>query len=185
MTAVGATLGRMTRRAILLRAINVGGTAKLPMAELRALAEELGATDVSTYIASGNLLCTAPASFDARLEAAITARFGFTREVISRTRAELQRALAEHPFEVIEPKLSFVTFMVKPPSAAGITKAETYATGDDLWRVVGRDLHIRHAVSAGQPQMNAAGIMRSLGEPGTARNLSTVRKLIDLLEEKP
>ena len=175
----------MTRRAILLRAINVGGTAKLPMADLRALAEELGATDVSTYIASGNLLCTAPASFDSALGAAITERFGFTRGVISRTRAELERSLAEHPFEVIEPKLSFVTFMVKPPSAAGITKAETYATGDDLWRVVGRDLHIRHAVSAGQPQMNVAGIMRSLGEPGTARNLSTVRKLINLLEEKP
>jgi len=175
----------MTRRAILLRAINVGGTAKLPMAELRALAEELGAADVSTYIASGNLLCAGPASFDARLEAAITERFGFTREVISRTRAELQGALAEHPFEVIEPKLSFVTFMAKAPSEAGIAKAQTYATGDDRWQVVGRDVHIRHAVSAGQPQMNVAGIMRSLGEPGTARNLSTVRKLIDLLEETP
>jgi uncharacterized protein (DUF1697 family) len=175
----------MTRRAILLRAINVGGTAKLPMAELRALAEELGATDVSTYIASGNLVCAAPAGFEARLETAITERFGFTREVISRTRAELQRALAEHPFEVIEPKLSFVTFMATAPGEAGIAKAQTYATGDDRWQVVGRDLHIRHAVSAGQPQMNIAGIMRSLGEPGTARNLMTVQKLIDLLEETP
>ena len=173
----------MTRRAVLLRAINVGGTAKLPMAELRALAGELGATDVSTYIASGNLLCTAPASFDAALEKAITERFGFTRDVVSRTRGELQSALAEHPFDVIEPKLSFISFMAKPPTPDGITRAETYATGDDCWRVIGRDLHIRHAVSAGRPQMNLAGIARSIGQPGTARNLVTVRTLINLLEE--
>jgi len=40
----------------LLRAVNVGGTGKLPMAELRKLAEEIGFAGVSTYIASGNLL---------------------------------------------------------------------------------------------------------------------------------
>jgi uncharacterized protein (DUF1697 family) len=48
----------MTAHVFLFRAINVGGTAKLPMAELRELATELGATGVSTYIASGNLFAT-------------------------------------------------------------------------------------------------------------------------------
>ena len=49
---------RMTaERVVFVRAVNVGG-AKLPMSELRELAEDLGATDVSTYIASSNLLCT-------------------------------------------------------------------------------------------------------------------------------
>ena len=59
------------RRVHLLRAVNVGG-AKLPMAELREVAAGLGATDVSTYIASGNLICTPPgdpADFDRQLEA--------------------------------------------------------------------------------------------------------------------
>ena len=49
----------MTTHVVLLRAVNVGG-AKLPMAELRDLATELGATDVSTFIASGNLICDPP-----------------------------------------------------------------------------------------------------------------------------
>ncbi len=44
-------------RVHLLRAVNVGG-ATLPMAELRELAADLGASDVRTHIASGNLLCT-------------------------------------------------------------------------------------------------------------------------------
>ena len=40
----------------LLRAVNVGGTGKLPMAELKAFCEELGFTKVRTYIASGNVV---------------------------------------------------------------------------------------------------------------------------------
>ena len=69
----------------LIRAVNVGG-AKLPMAELREIAGGLGATEVSTYIASGNLLCNPPgdpAGFDRALEQAIQDRYGYFREVIS------------------------------------------------------------------------------------------------------
>ncbi len=86
----------MTARVFLLRAVNVGG-AKLPMAELREIAADLGATDVSTYIASGNLIATPPKDldgFERGLEQAIENKYGFFREVISRTRAELQEALA-------------------------------------------------------------------------------------------
>ncbi|MEO6604401.1 MAG: DUF1697 domain-containing protein, partial [Aeromicrobium sp.] len=49
----------MATRIILLRAVNVGG-AQLPMARLREIAEELGASDASTYIASGNLIADVP-----------------------------------------------------------------------------------------------------------------------------
>ena len=52
-------MGDMSGRIHLLRAVNVGG-AKLPMAELREVAASLGATDVRTYIASGNLICDPP-----------------------------------------------------------------------------------------------------------------------------
>ena len=40
----------------LLRAVNVGGTGKLPMSELKAICEQLGFTSVRTYIASGNVV---------------------------------------------------------------------------------------------------------------------------------
>ena len=49
----------------LLRAVNVGGTGKLPMAELKAMAEELGFENAQTYIASGNLIFASDASEDA------------------------------------------------------------------------------------------------------------------------
>lgn len=169
-------------RIILVRAVNVGG-AKLPMAQWRALAEDLGATDVSTYIASGNMLCVPPDdtdAFDRALERAVEERFGFFREVISRSRADVQAALDDHPFEVVEPKYSYITFLAAEPTADAIAKARTFETGDDRWEVIGRELHIRYAAGAGRPQMKDASIGRALGVAGTARNLNTVRKLIEL-----
>jgi uncharacterized protein (DUF1697 family) len=168
------------RRAILLRAVNVGG-AKLPMAELRAIAADLGATDVSTYIASGNLIATVPGkpeAFDRALEKAVQQRYGFSREVISRTREQLEAALAAHPFEVIESRYSYISFLLGTPTKAAIEVAGKLPTGDDRWAVVGDDLHLRYADGAGSEQLRTAALMKALGVPGTARNLNTVQALI-------
>jgi uncharacterized protein (DUF1697 family) len=173
----------MTARVFLLRAVNVGG-AKLPMAELREIAADLGATDVSTYIASGNLIATPPRDldgFERALEKAIEKKYGFFREVVSRTGAELRKALDAHPFEVVQSKYSYVSFMAKPPTKAAVEKARAVETGDDVWEVIGRDLHIRYADGAGHEQMKTNTILKALGEPATARNLNTVEKLIGLL----
>jgi uncharacterized protein (DUF1697 family) len=172
-------------RIVFVRAVNVGGGGKLPMAELREIATDLGATDVQTYIASGNLVADVPgkaADFDRALEKAIEKKYGFFRDVISRTPAQLKKSLEAHPFEVTEPKYSYVSFLTDKPTAAAITKAETYPTGDDQWRVIGTEMHIRYANGAGRPEMKADSIGRALKVPGTARNLNTVKKLIDLGE---
>jgi uncharacterized protein (DUF1697 family) len=156
------------------------------MAELREIATDLGATDVATYIASGNLIATPPKDVDAferALEQAVEKQYGFFREVISRTRAELQDALDAHPFEVVEPKYSYVSFMAKAPAEAAVEKARTFETGDDVWEVIGRDLHVRYADGAGREQMRTASILKALGEPATARNLNTVEKLIGLIPD--
>jgi uncharacterized protein (DUF1697 family) len=175
----------MATRIILLRAVNVGGAAKLPMAELRAVAAELGATDVATYIASGNLIADVrgdPSTFDRALEKAIEERFGFFREVISRTPAQTRAALDAHPFEVVERKYSYVSFLTGAPTADAIGRAQTYETFDDRWQVIGTEMHIRYADGAGRPQMNSDAIGRALGVAGTARNLNTVTKLIEMAD---
>ncbi len=118
----------MATRIVLLRAVNVGG-ATLPMADLRAIATDLGATDVRTYIASGNLVADVPgdpAMFDRALEQAVEQRFGFFREAISRTPAQVRSALDAHPFEVIEAKYSYVTFLTDEPTADAIERTHTF-----------------------------------------------------------
>lgn len=177
----------MSTRIILLRAVNVGG-AKLPMADLREIMTELGATNVRTYIASGNAVCDLDGDtdgFDRALEAAIETRFGYFRESISRTPKELADALAAHPFEVVEARFSYVNFLMATPTAAAVEKARGYETGDDVWEIIGRDQHIRFANGAGTPQMKSVQIGKALGVPGTARNLNTVKALIELAAQTP
>ena len=172
----------VSTRILFVRAINVGG-APLPMAEFRELLAGLGASGVRSYIASGNAVCDIPgeaAAFDRAVEAALTERYGYVREVMSRTREQLEAALAAHPLEVVQPKFSYVTFLSAAPSAEGIAKAREVATGDDEWEVIGDDLHIRYANGAGIAQLNADTVLRRLGVKGTARNLNTVRKLVEL-----
>lgn len=168
----------------LLRAVNVGG-AKLPMAELRDLASGLGATDVSTYIASGNLICTPPgdpASFDRALERAVQERFGFFREVVSRDVDELRGALQAHPFEVVEAKFSHVYFLLAEPTPTAVQAFESTDWGGDEVRVVGRDLHIRYRDGVAGTKLTPARIAKLLGHHGTGRNLLTVAKLVELAD---
>ncbi len=172
----------MAARVALLRAVNVGG-AKLPMAQLRDIATELGATDVSTYIASGNLLYTPPGDFDdfdRALERAVEKRFGYFREVISRTPDELSAALDAHPFEIVEAKFSYVYALTGTPTPTAAAKLEARESTTEILRVVGNDLHIRYFEGAGASKLTPAIIARNLGVTGTGRNLRTVAKLVEL-----
>lgn len=171
----------MAEHVVLLRAVNVGG-AKLPMQRLREIATELGAREVSTHIASGNLLCTpsgAPEEFDRALELRIEAEFGFFREAIGRTPAELRTALSSYPFEVVEPKLAHIHFLSSVPSAEAVAELASRELGPDLAQVIGRDLHLRFADGVANSKLTAPFLSRVLGIPGTARNLRTVAALIE------
>jgi uncharacterized protein (DUF1697 family) len=84
----------------LLRAVNVGGTGKLPMAELKAICEGLGFRGVRTYIQSGNVVFASPltqAAVKSRLEKALAARLGKPCAVLMRTAAELEATVAANP----------------------------------------------------------------------------------------
>jgi uncharacterized protein (DUF1697 family) len=167
---------------VLLRAVNVGG-AMLPMAELRELATDLGASDVSTFIASGNLICDPPkdaTSFGVGLEKAIEKKYGFYRECILRTPAQLKTARKNYPFDVDDSKNSHIVFFLSKPTKAAVEKARGYETGGDAWELVGREMHIRYAHGAGRSDMKTASIMKALAVPGTSRTVRTVEKLIEL-----
>jgi len=151
------------------------------MADLRALAGELGAADVATYIASGNLICTPPgdpAAFDRALEAAIQARFGFFREVISRTPGELRASLEAYRFSQVEPRWCYLYCLAAAPTPQAA--AALQAKGPEEVALVGSDLHIRYCNGVGESKLTALLIHRTLGVVGTGRNLTTVRKLISL-----
>ena len=93
----------MTRYLVLLRGINVGGKNKVPMAQLRQLLEDLGYSDVSTYIASGNVLLRSDrpaAEIKERIEEALPKAFNLDSELIAvrvLTRAQLRAVVRKRP----------------------------------------------------------------------------------------
>ena len=89
----------------LLRGINVGGKTLIKMAALKACVEALGFGDVSTYIASGNVLFESgerdAAKLEAEIERALEQRFRLPVKVVVLDRAAYGRIVKAIPKEWI------------------------------------------------------------------------------------
>ncbi|MGH3360170.1 MAG: DUF1697 domain-containing protein [Nocardioidaceae bacterium] len=171
------------RVSILLRAVNLGKRNKVPMAELRTLCEHIGLRDVSTYIASGNIVCAAPDDLDGtlrELESAIEAEFGVATPAIGRTHAELDAVVAANPYSAFEPKLMHVVYLAGQPDADGVAALAERDFGPDECTVVGREVYTRYADNTHASKLTPPVMQRLLGVPGTARNWRTALKLAEL-----
>src|ERR1700679_3205740 len=109
----------------LLRAVNVGGTGKLPMTELKALCEAAGFQSVRTYIASGNVVFQSgktEAQVKAALEKALAAYAGKPVAVIVRTAAEMAAVVANNPFSELPGNLTHAFFLDGAPPEDALKK---------------------------------------------------------------
>lgn len=117
----------MTAFVALLRAVNVGGTGKLPMAELKRIAEDLGFANPRTFIASGNLLFTSDKSegeVRAMLEKALDEHMGKPVGVMVRSAAEMAAVATANPFGDAPGKRVLVTFLPEPPPEGALDQAK-------------------------------------------------------------
>ena len=108
----------MTSYVALLRAVNVGGTGKLPMSELKAMCVAEGFKNVQTYIASGNVVFSSDLSepkVKAALEKRLTAYAGKPVGVIVRTAKEMAGVLKANPFPNAPPNWTVAIFLDRPP----------------------------------------------------------------------
>ncbi|MFJ4174834.1 DUF1697 domain-containing protein [Microbacterium sp. NPDC089696] len=174
----------MSRSVMFLRAVNVGGRAKVPMAQLReVLAPELG-DDVSTYIASGNVICEHPSDPDAacaRVRALIAAEFDVDTPVILRTHDALEKAVERVPFPEASDKMLHAMFLEGRPAAGALDALRERLVPGERIALVGHDLWIDYGESGVQgTKLTKAVLDRALGVAGTARNLRTTRKLLEL-----
>jgi len=167
----------MTARVALLRAVNVGGTGALPMAELRAMGEACGFANARTYIASGNLLFTTDlpeAEIKARLEARLLARAGKPVEVFVRTQAELAVIVATNPFPDAHGSRHMVFFHDAPPAPELIARCRDIQ-GERL-ALGPRELHVDYGEGIRTTKLKIPDKLAR-----TTRNMNTVRKLAGLL----
>lgn len=161
----------------LLRAVNVTGTA-LPMPELKAICEQLGFTDVATYIRSGNVLFRSGESeavAASKLDAALGARFGKNPGVMIRSAAQLRAVADAAPFSYAKPSLLLVYFLPRQAPADAL-KTMVAPDGEEA-RVAGTEIYVHYPGGSGRSKLKLPAL-----KPGTSRNLNTVRKLAEMAQ---
>ena len=165
----------MTTYVALLRAVNVGGTGKLAMSELRAMCESIGFAKVRTYIASGNVVfesALSEASVKIKLERCLETNTGTKIGVLIRTGAELAAVLAGNPFTSAAPNRTVAIFLDEPPPAdtlAGVSgqRTEEIALGK-------REIYVHYGNGMAESKLKIR-----TAKSGTARNMNTVAKLAE------
>jgi uncharacterized protein (DUF1697 family) len=178
----------VARLIVLLRGVNLAGRNRVAMSQLREALEESGFEDVSTYVQSGNVVLsskTAAKQVGAEVERLIAKRFDLDIKVVVRTRAQLVAVVKRNPFGKVakNPKLYQVTFLEKAPPAEVMRKLEAAASGKEQVAHIGRELYAWHPDGVGRSKLAALMSGKGLGVTATARNWTTVTRLLEMADE--
>jgi uncharacterized protein (DUF1697 family) len=163
----------MTAFVALLRAVNVGGTGKLPMSELTAMCEAAGHKGVKTYIASGNVVfesAKSEATVKADLEKRLADYAGKPVGVVVRTGAEMAAVRDANPFPDGPGNRTVAIFLDDSPPSDALEKA----TGrkDEQMALGRREIYVLYDEGMGTSKLRIPA-----AKTGTARNMNTVAKL--------
>ena len=171
----------MTRYVLLLRAVNVGGTGKLPMAELRKICAASGFRNVQTYIASGNVVCDADgteAEVKAKFQRQMEASLGASTEVFARSADEIEAIRAANPFREAAPSKVAVIFLNEVVERNVLE--DLRGQKNEEIELSGREVYVHYPDGMGQSRLRIPGV-----EKGTARNINTVTKLSQMANDVP
>ena len=169
----------MTAFVALLRAVNVAGTGKLPMTDLKRMGEECGFGAVRTFIASGNLLLTselAEADVRTRVEERVAEHFGKRVPVFVRSAAEMADLAAQNPFSDDKGSRVMAHIMEQPPTEAML--AEARDVNGERMALGPRAIYVSYGEGIGSSRLKLPALKDS-----TARNMNSVTKMAALLRE--
>jgi uncharacterized protein (DUF1697 family) len=165
----------MTKYVALLRAVNVGGTGKLPMTELKSMCDSSGFVNARTYIASGNVVFESKlteAAVKAKLEKCLASYAGKPVDVMVRTGPEMAAILAKNPFKSRAPNATVAIFLdERPPKDA--LKTITGQAEEEV-ALGTREIYVHYGAGMGRSKLKIPAAKK-----GTARNMNTVAKLAD------
>jgi uncharacterized protein (DUF1697 family) len=166
----------MTTYIALLRAVNVGGTGKLPMSALTAICQQIGFSNVRTYIASGNVVFDSTMSesqVKQKLEAGLEHNAKKPVGVLVRTGAEMADILANNPFPKSPPNHTVAIFLDAAPSLA-VLDGITGVNGEEV-ELGAREIYVHYGAGMGRSKLKIPG-----ARTGTARNMNTIAKLVQM-----
>ena len=169
----------------LFSGINVGGNRIVKMAELRAFFEELGFTDVASYVQSGNVVFRAKkgdaVTLTKQFEAAFEKKWGFHSRIMVRDLGWFERLVSENPYPEVagDPTKLHAYTLERQPTADEIARLAEKCTGPESFEVKGDVLYLKAPDGLGK-SVFANLIPRTLKVPGTARNWRSVLALLEM-----
>jgi uncharacterized protein (DUF1697 family) len=178
----------VARHIVLLRGINIGPRNRIAMPALRDALSGAGFGDVRTYVQSGNVVLTSKASPQTvarRVEREVAGHFGLDVKVVVRTRDELAEVVRRNPLADVadNPKRYQVSFLAAEPSAKVVRELEAAVVEPEQVAVAGREIYAWHPEGIGRSRLWAFLAGPALGVTATARNWTTVTKLLELADE--
>ena len=179
----------MTRCVALLRGINVGKAKRIAMADLRALIEGLGYTDVRTLLNSGNVVFGAPggrtAAIAAEIEKAIVARFGFSAAVVVVTAKELEAIVAADPLSKVATNPSrYLVAFVSDRNKLADTQPLSAQTWAPEALALGQGAAYLWCANGINESKLVLAFYRATRDAATMRNWATVLKLLALAQQE-
>jgi len=176
-------------RIALLRAVNVGGTGKLAMADLTAMFVKLGFPDAKTLLQSGNVVFTGDGrkaeALEKFLEAETEKRLKLAPDYFVRTAKEWEAIIVANPFvreAEADPGRLVLAALKDPPAPEAAKALQTALKGRETVRAGTRHLYIYYPDGQGTSKLTMTVIERHLSTRGTARNWNTALKLKALVQ---
>lgn len=172
-----------------LRAVNVSGTGKVSMAELKTLAGEIGFADAATVLQSGSLVFTAKgeaAALQGALTDSLADRFGLKTEVIVRTAAEWRAVVEANPYPEAardDPSHLVIMPLSQTPKSGALDDLLGAIQSRETVALKGRDLYAVYPDGIGDSKLTLGVIEKRLGVKTTGRNWNTTLKIAALLAD--
>jgi len=172
----------------LLRGINVGGKAIVPMKQLVKCLQLLGYEDVRTYIQSGNVAFRSPTKLSVRaaeqISAAVAEVCGVKPGVQLLSAAELNDIIERNPYPeaVDDPSKLHVFFLSAVPASPNVEAMSRLKSPAERYELAPRALYLHAPEGIGRSKL-AAAVERLVGVSVTARNWRTIQKLREMASE--
>ena len=171
----------MTSYVALLRGVNLVGKSTLKMADLKAIAGELGLRSARTFIASGNLLFLSDEPEEKlrlMLEKALQQHMSKDVRVMLRTAKEMEAAVSASPFPDA-PSKNVQTFFLNESPPKNLLETVRNQADDERVAAGVREVYVAY----GEKGIGRSRLRIPAAEGGTARNMNTVQKLAELARE--
>lgn len=174
----------MTKWCVLFRAINVGGNNIIPMKALADALRVIGATEVKTYIQSGNVVMQHPENDPVSLTQIIAQQvsriFDCSPKILLLQQTLLSQAVSNNPFKDAELKTVHWFFMSELPTEPDLETLTLLKKPTETFKLVDQVFYLHAPEGIGRSKL-VNKVEKCLAVPTTARNGNTVNQLLSLL----